>query len=101
MGTGKRSSSVGRVLKAPVWRRAAASSFGGVVASRVPRLTGRFDITMPLVADVGDHALGDCLKLALACDHVIATHNRVLALPEPWVDPVSAGGVCRLARQHP
>ena len=70
------------------------SGFGG--------LTGRFDLTKPVLAAVNGLALGGGFELALACDLLIAARNASFALPEPKVGlAATAGGLLRLPRQIP
>ncbi|UHC19584.1 enoyl-CoA hydratase-related protein [Methylobacterium currus] len=67
------------------------SGFGG--------LTGRFDLTKPVIAAVNGAAMGGGFELALACDIVVASAAAVFALPEPKVGLAAlAGGMQRLPR---
>jgi enoyl-CoA hydratase/carnithine racemase len=70
------------------------SGFGG--------LTGRFDLTKPVIAAVNGLAMGGGFELALACDLLIAAETAFFALPEPQVGlAATAGGLLRLPRQIP
>lgn len=67
------------------------SGFGG--------LTGRFDLTKPVIAAVNGVAMGGGFELALACDIVVASSAASFALPEPKVGLAAlAGGMQRLPR---
>ncbi|AWB25284.1 enoyl-CoA hydratase [Methylobacterium currus] len=67
------------------------SGFGG--------LTGRFDLTKPVIAAVNGAAMGGGFELALACDIVVASAAALFALPEPKVGLAAlAGGMQRLPR---
>lgn len=105
-GAGDRAFSVGQDLKELADRESAGaappSSFGSAGKPGAPRLTDRFDITKPLVAQVRGYALGGGFELALACDLIIAAGDAVFGLPEARLGLVAgAGGVFRLARQIP
>jgi enoyl-CoA hydratase/carnithine racemase len=70
------------------------TGFGGI--------TGRFDLTKPVIAAVNGLAVGGGFELALACDLLIAADNAYFALPEPKVGlAATAGGLLRLPRQIP
>jgi enoyl-CoA hydratase/carnithine racemase len=96
-GAGDRAFSAGNDLKyqaeggSTVWP---PSGFGG--------LTGRLDMTKPVIAAVNGLALGGGFEIVLACDIVIATSNASFGLPEPRVGmAAAAGGLLRLPRQIP
>ena len=93
-GAGERAFSAGNDLK---WQasggemRSPASGFAG--------LTGRFDLTKPLIAAVNGVAMGGGFEIALACDLIVASQTAVFALPEPRVGLAAlAGGLHRLPR---
>lgn len=63
-------------------------------------LTGRFDLTKPVIAAVNGVAMGGGFELALACDIVVAHAKAAFALPEPRVGLAAlAGGLQRLPRE--
>ncbi|MFH6787024.1 MULTISPECIES: enoyl-CoA hydratase-related protein [Methylobacterium] len=67
------------------------SGFGG--------LTGRLDLTKPVIAAVNGVAMGGGFELALACDIIVASSAASFALPEPKVGLAAlAGGMQRLPR---
>ncbi|MCX5400292.1 enoyl-CoA-hydratase DpgD [Streptomyces sp. NBC_00102] len=105
-GAGDRSFSVGQDLKELAAREqsgtAAPSSFGSRGKPGWPRLTERFDMVKPVVAQVRGYALGGGFELALACDIVVASEDASFALPEARLGLMAgAGGVFRLTRQVP
>lgn len=60
-------------------------------------LTGRHDLTKPVIAAVNGVAMGGGFELALACDLIVASSTAVFALPEPKVGLAAlAGGLQRL-----
>lgn len=62
-------------------------------------LTGRFDLTKPVIAAVNGVAMGGGFEISLACDIVVASQNALFALPEPRVGIAAlAGGMQRLPR---
>lgn len=63
-------------------------------------LTGRFDLTKPVIAAVNGVAMGGGFELALACDIIVASAKAAFALPEPRVGLAAlAGGLQRLPRE--
>jgi dehydration protein DpgD len=105
-GAGDRAFSVGQDLKELARRNAkgepAVSSFGSAGKPGAPRLTDRFDLTKPLIAQVRGFALGGGFELALACDLIIAATDAQFALPEVRLGLIAgAGGLFRLPRQIP
>lgn len=105
-GAGDRAFSVGQDLKELAARAAAGSkevsTFGSAGKPGAPRLTDRFDITKPLIAQVRGFALGGGFELAMACDLVIAATDAQFALPEVRLGLIAgAGGLFRLPRQIP
>jgi len=105
-GAGDRAFSVGQDLKELARRNAdkesPISTFGSVGKPGAPRLTDRFDLTKPLIAQVRGYALGGGFELVLACDLVIAANDAQFALPEVKLGLIAgAGGLFRLPRQIP
>ncbi|WP_432994462.1 enoyl-CoA-hydratase DpgD [Dactylosporangium sp. CA-233914] len=105
-GTGGRAFSVGQDLKetARLGRAGnrAPSSFGSRGRPGWPRLTERFELSKPVVAQVDGFALGGGFELALACDIIVASDRSVFGLPEARLGLIAgAGGVFRLTRQAP
>lgn len=96
-GSGERAFSAGNDLKFQAQGNDITlppTGFGG--------LTGRLDLTKPVIAAVNGLAFGGGFELALACDLVIAARNATFALPEPRVGmAAAAGGLLRLPRQIP
>ena len=107
--SGERAFCVGQDLKELVARTDAqgdepppASSFGSQGLPGWPRLTERFALSKPLIAQVQGLALGGGFELALACDLIIAADSAEFALPEARLGLIpGAGGVFRLSRQLP
>lgn len=107
--SGERAFCVGQDLKELVARtdaqgaeKAPASSFGSRGLPGWPRLTERFALSKPLIAQVQGLALGGGFELAMACDLIIASDNAEFALPEARLGLIAgAGGVFRLSRQLP
>lgn len=65
-------------------------------------LTGRRDMTKPVIAAVNGYALGGGCEIALACHLVVADATAQFALSEVKVGLVAAaGGVARLPRAIP
>ncbi len=63
-------------------------------------LTGRFDLSKPVIAAVNGVAMGGGFEIALACDLIVASEKALFALPEPKVGLAAlAGGLNRLPRQ--
>lgn len=105
-GAGDRAFSVGQDLKelAELERSGEAppSSFGSAGKPGAPRLTDRFDLTKPLIAEVNGLALGGGFELVLACDLVVVADTTEFGLPEARLGLMAgAGGVFRLPRQIP
>ncbi|MGW1774916.1 enoyl-CoA-hydratase DpgD [Streptomyces sp. NPDC002104] len=105
-GSGERAFSVGQDLKELAGREqagtAAPSTFGSRGKPGWPRLTERFDLAKPVVAQVRGYAMGGGFELALSCDIVIASEDATFALPEAKLGLMAgAGGVFRLTRQLP
>lgn len=105
-GEGKRAFSVGQDLKETALKLRTgewtASSIGSRNRPGWPRLTERFDLTKPIIAQVHGYALGGGFELALACDIIIAGQSTVFCLPEARRGMIpGAGGMFRLARQMP
>ncbi|MFI0982553.1 enoyl-CoA-hydratase DpgD [Streptomyces sp. NPDC021093] len=105
-GAGDRAFSVGQDLKELAGRiredSAGTATFGSRGKPGWPRLTERFELTKPVVAQVRGYALGGGFELALACDIVIASTDATFALPEARLGLMAgAGGVFRLTRQLP
>jgi enoyl-CoA hydratase/carnithine racemase len=104
-GAGEKAFSVGQDLKERARLNgecAAPTTFGSRGLPGFPRLTERFGLCKPLVAQVRGWALGGGFELALACDLIIASDDAVFGLPEVRLGLVpGAGGVFRLARQLP
>ncbi|MET9507635.1 enoyl-CoA-hydratase DpgD [Streptomyces flavidovirens] len=105
-GAGDRAFSVGQDLKELAHREQAGTatpaSFGSRGKPGWPRLTERFDMVKPVVAEVRGYALGGGFELVLACDIVIASVDATFALPEAKLGLMAgAGGVFRLTRQLP
>ncbi|WP_316529580.1 enoyl-CoA-hydratase DpgD [Kitasatospora brasiliensis] len=104
-GAGERAFCVGQDLKERARldaEGAEATTFGSRGLPGSPRLTERFHLTKPVLAQVRGYALGGGFELVLACDLVIAAHSAVFALPEATLGLVpGAGGAFRLARQIP
>lgn len=107
-GAGERAFSVGQDLKeldrlnrlSPGGQP--ASSFGSRGRAGFPRLTERFDLAKPLLAQVHGYALGGGFELALACDLIVASDDAQFGLPEARLGLIAgAGGVFRLSRQLP
>ncbi len=94
-GTGERAFSAGNDLKYQASGGKMSSpeaGFGG--------LTGRYDMSKPVIAAVNGVAMGGGFEIALACDLIIASDNARFALPEPKVGLAAlAGGLHRLPRQ--
>lgn len=106
--TGDRAFCVGQDLKELVRVREAkgakapASSFGSRGLPGWPRLTERFELSKPLIAQVQGLALGGGFELALACDLIVAADCAEFALPEARLGLIpGAGGAFRLCRQMP
>ncbi len=60
-------------------------------------LTGRHELTKPVIAAVNGVAMGGGFELALACDLIVSSSTAVFALPEPKVGLAAlAGGLQRL-----
>jgi enoyl-CoA hydratase/carnithine racemase len=96
-GAGDKAFSAGNDLKYQ-----AAGNQTGHPPSGFAGLTGRFDLTKPVIAAVNGVAMGGGFEIALACDLIIAAENAVFALPEPRVGLAAlAGGLLRLPRQIP
>ena len=94
-GAGERAFSAGNDLK-----HQATGGKMGSPPSGFAGLTGRFDLTKPLIAAVNGVAMGGGFEIALACDLIIASENARFALPEPHVGLAAlAGGLQRLPRQ--
>ncbi|MEK9212363.1 enoyl-CoA hydratase-related protein [Sphingomonas sp. 2378] len=77
------------------------ASGGGMVVppTGFAGLTGRFDMTKPVIAAVNGVAMGGGFETALACDIIVASTRAVFALPEPRVGLAAlAGGLQRLPR---
>ncbi|WP_083932530.1 MULTISPECIES: enoyl-CoA-hydratase DpgD [Nocardiopsis] len=105
-GAGERAFSVGQDLKERAAQirsgEAEPTTFGSRGRPGWPRLTERFDMVKPLIAEVRGYALGGGFELALACDIVVASEDAEFALPEARRGLVpGAGGVFRLSRQIP
>jgi dehydration protein DpgD len=104
-GAGDRAFSVGQDLKERAQldrQRAGGSSFGSQGQPGWPRLTERFSMSKPVIAQVNGYALGGGMELALACDIIVAAERAVFGLPEVRLGLIpGAGGVFRLARQIP
>lgn len=104
-GQGSRAFSVGQDLKELARRNDAgvqASSFGSKGLPGWPRLTERFALSKPIVAQVSGYAIGGGFELALGCDIIVAADNATFALPEARMGLIpGAGGVFRLPRQIP
>ncbi|MEV0943289.1 enoyl-CoA-hydratase DpgD [Micromonospora wenchangensis] len=105
-GAGGRAFSVGQDLRELAQREAAGlaapATFGSRGRPGWPRLTERFGLTKPLVAQVSGYALGGGFELALACDLIIAAEDARFGLPEARLGLIAgAGGVFRLSRQLP
>jgi dehydration protein DpgD len=105
-GEGARAFSVGQDLKELAAKNPAPgvplSTMGSSGKPGAPRLTDRFDITKPLVAQVSGFALGGGFELAMACDIIIASTDAEFGLPEVRLGLVAgAGGLFRLPRQVP
>jgi dehydration protein DpgD len=104
-GKGSRAFSVGQDLEELARRNEAgvkASSFGSKGLPGWPRLTERFALSKPVVAQVSGYAIGGGFELALACDIIVAADNATFALPEAKMGLIpGAGGVFRLPRQIP
>ncbi|MFD4524161.1 enoyl-CoA-hydratase DpgD [Streptomyces sp. NPDC058470] len=104
-GAGDRAFSVGQDLKerARLDREGAPlTTFGSHGQPGWPRLTDRFTLSKPVVAQVHGYALGGGFELALACDLIIASDQAVFALPEARLGLIpGAGGAFRLVRQLP
>lgn len=107
--SGDRAFCVGQDLKelvrrteAPGAEGARASSFGSRGMPGWPRLTERFALSKPLIAQVQGLALGGGFELALACDLIVAAESAEFALPEARLGLIpGAGGAFRLSRQLP
>jgi crotonobetainyl-CoA hydratase/dehydration protein DpgD len=107
--SGERAFCVGQDLKELVRRTdaqgaapAPASSFGSRGLPGWPRLTERFGLSKPLIAQVQGLALGGGFELALACDLIVAAESAEFALPEARLGLIpGAGGAFRLSRQLP
>src|SRR5580658_2611168 len=94
-GAGDRAFSAGNDLK----HQASGGKMGNP-PSGFAGLTGRFDLTKPLIAAVNGVAMGGGFEIALACDLIIASESAIFALPEPRVGLAAlAGGLHRLPRQ--
>jgi crotonobetainyl-CoA hydratase/dehydration protein DpgD len=105
-GEGERAFSVGQDLKETAEKLRtgewAVSSIGSRGRPGWPRLTERFDLTKPIIAQVHGYALGGGFELALACDIIVAAESARFGLPEARLGLVpGAGGLFRLARQMP
>jgi crotonobetainyl-CoA hydratase/dehydration protein DpgD len=104
-GAGTRAFSVGQDLKerARLGREGAPpTTFGSRGQPGWPRLTDRFTLSKPVLAQVHGYALGGGFELALACDLIVASDQAVFGLPEVRLGLVpGAGGAFRLARQLP
>jgi enoyl-CoA hydratase/carnithine racemase len=105
-GAGDRAFSVGQDLKELAERERDGgperSTFGSAGKPGWPRITDRFDLTKPIIAQVRGYALGGGFELALACDLIVAAEDAVFGLPEAKLGLVAgAGGVFRLPRQIP
>lgn len=105
-GEGERAFSVGQDLKETAIKLGsgewAPSSIGSRGRPGWPRLTERFELTKPIIAQVHGYALGGGFELALACDIIIAGRSAVFGLPEARLGLVpGAGGMFRLTRQMP
>jgi dehydration protein DpgD len=104
-GKGSRAFSVGQDLEELARRNEAGvkpSSFGSRGLPGWPRLTERFALSKPVVAQVSGYAIGGGFELALACDIIVAADNATFALPEAKMGLIpGAGGVFRLPRQIP
>lgn len=105
-GEGERAFSVGQDLKETAVKLASGewtpSSIGSRGRPGWPRLTERFDLTKPVIAQVHGYALGGGFELALACDIIIAGQSAIFGLPEARLGLIpGAGGMFRLARQVP
>lgn len=105
-GEGKRAFSVGQDLKETAKKLGtgewSASSIGSRGRAGWPRLTERFDLTKPIIAQVHGYALGGGFEMALACDIIVAGQSTIFGLPEARLGLISgAGGMFRLIRQMP
>ncbi|WP_082898452.1 enoyl-CoA-hydratase DpgD [Sphingomonas sanguinis] len=105
-GEGKRAFSVGQDLKETASKVASGEWTSSSIGSRGrpgwPRLTERFDLTKPIIAQVHGFALGGGFELALACDIIIASESAIFGLPEARLGLIpGAGGLFRLTRQMP
>ncbi|OYW24795.1 MAG: enoyl-CoA hydratase, partial [Caulobacter sp. 12-67-6] len=98
-GAGERAFCVGNDLKYTAGAMARGLPLE-VPVSGFAGLTGRFDMTKPVIAAVNGAALGGGFEIALACDLIIASTAAQFALPEPKVGLAAlAGGLLRLPRQ--
>jgi enoyl-CoA hydratase/carnithine racemase len=94
-GAGERAFSAGNDLK-----HQAGGGKMGSPPSGFAGLTGRFDLTKPLIAAVNGVAMGGGFEIALACDIIVAADTAIFALPEPRVGLAAlAGGLHRLPRE--
>jgi enoyl-CoA hydratase/carnithine racemase len=104
-GAGDRAFCAGRDLKWTAAMNDASPEERAASAARMAsatRLQDRFDIVKPIIARVNGFALGGGLKLALACDIIVAADHAELGLPEPRRGLIAgAMGVHRLPRQIP
>jgi len=105
-GEGNRAFSVGQDLKETARKIStgewSASSIGSRGRPGWPRLTERFGLTKPIIAQVHGYTLGGGFELALACDIIIAGQSSIFGLPEARLGLVpGAGGMFRLTRQMP
>lgn len=105
-GEGERAFSVGQDLKETSQKLQSGewttSSIGSRGRPGWPRLTERFDLTKPIIAQVHGYALGGGFELALACDIIIAGQSAIFGLPEARLGLIpGAGGMFRLTRQMP
>lgn len=105
-GEGERAFSVGQDLKEAAVKLGSGewtpSSIGSRGRPGWPRLTERFELTKPIIAQVHGYALGGGFELALACDIIIAGQSAIFGLPEARLGLIpGAGGMFRLVRQMP
>ncbi|MBA2933826.1 enoyl-CoA hydratase/isomerase family protein [Sphingomonas sp. CGMCC 1.13654] len=98
-GAGDKAFSAGNDLKATA-RAMARGASTDMPLTGFAGLTGRHDLTKPVIAAVNGVAMGGGFEIALACDIIVAADNAVFALPEPRVGLAAlAGGLLRLPRQ--